>query len=286
MAAVKGWFDDSQTDGQIWAIAGYIGTIDNWASFEAAWPLALATHDVPYFHRREMGDPNGAFKKWFPAEEHEPELAAFQGDLAKVIGQSRLRAFGSITRIKDLKHFNAEHGLRLDAYALAAYGCMFVTGKEYIGQSVELVFDHVEKVKKKLATAQAYADSDHYYGPDGVFKKVNVLGLAEGCTFREVPAIQAADFWVWEWRKHQLKISDWYETEGLPEDWEARWLHMNRWLRQKFSAKAPLLRKSARALLERASFLGIIWDYKNLCDAHKARGGLWSEPSSKQRRPS
>jgi hypothetical protein len=55
-----------------------------------------------HFHRREMGKPNGPFKKWYPADQHEAELAAFQGDLAKVIGQSGLRAFGALVRIKDL----------------------------------------------------------------------------------------------------------------------------------------------------------------------------------------
>lgn len=273
---LKGYLDDSRTDGQIWAIAGYIGGDDNWASYEASWPLALGTHGAPYFHRREMGKPTGPFAKWYPAEQHEAELAAFQTDLAKVIGQSGLRAFGALTRIKDLDRFNAEQGLRLEAYPLAAYACMLLAGKEYPRQPVELIFDHVEKVTKKLGTANQYATSDNYYGPDGVFKKVAVMGLPEKMSFREVPAIQAADFWVWEWRKHQLKISDWFEHYNLPEDWDARWLHMQRWLQYK-----PIVaRKSARALLERAPFIGLIWDYKNLCDAHKARNGVWSLSSS------
>jgi hypothetical protein len=285
MAVIKGYFDDSQTTGQLWAVAGYLGDDQSWAQYEALWPLVLATHEVPYFHRREMSDPNGAFKKWYPAPEHEAELAAFQADLAKVIGQSGLKAFGSIVRIRDLNRFNAEHQLNLEPYSLAAYGCMLIIGKEHVGEPVELIFDHVEKVTSKLATAQEYADADRYYGPDGVFKKIALTGLPEELTAKEVIAIQAADFWVWEWRKHQLKIDGWHESMGQPEDWDARWVHMQQWMAQKFS-KEVMLRKSAKALLERAKFLGLIWDYKNLCDAHKARDEIWSQVSSGRRKSS
>ena len=67
--------------------------------------------------------------------------------------------------------FNTEHGLALQPYSLAAYGCMLIIGKEHVGHLVELIFDHVEKVELKLAIAREYADADHYYGPDGVFAK-------------------------------------------------------------------------------------------------------------------
>jgi hypothetical protein len=268
---LKGYFDDSQTTDRIWAIAGYVGDDHHWAEYKTLWPMVLATHDVPYFHRREMSKPNGAFKKWYPAHEHEPELAAFQGDLAKVIGQSGLRAFGSIVRLKDLNRFNAETGLRLDPYSLAAYGCMLIVGRDYLGHSVELIFDHVEKVESKLARARAYAEADHYYGPDGVFRKAVLAGLPEELTSKEVHAMQAADFWVWEWRKHQLKLDEWHEIEGRPSDFYQRWAHMQEW----FRSRPITLRKSAQALIERAPFIGIIWDYQQMCDAHQARDGLW-----------
>jgi hypothetical protein len=272
MAVLKGYFDDSQTTDRIWSIAGYVGDDPHWAEYEAMWPLVLATHDVPYFHRKEMSKPNGQFKKWYPAQEHETELAAFQGDLAKVIGRSGLKAFGSIVRIKDLNRFNAESGLRLDPYSLAAYGCMLIVGKDYLGHSVELIFDHVEKVDSKLAKARDYADADHYWSQDGVFEKVIIVGLPKKVTFKEVTAIQAADFWAWEWRKHQLKMDEWHEIEGKPSDFDQRWAHMQGW----FRTKPVIMRESARALLESSSFNGIIWDYQQMCDAHQARDGVWA----------
>jgi hypothetical protein len=67
----KGYFDDSQTSEEIWTIGGYVGGLLHWEAFEALWPLVLATHEVPYFHMREMADPRGVFSKWHPPEDHE-----------------------------------------------------------------------------------------------------------------------------------------------------------------------------------------------------------------------
>jgi hypothetical protein len=273
MALLRGYFDDSETSGEILALAGYVGGADNWAVYNHLWTRVLEKHGVPYFHRKELSEQNGVFAKWYPASEHEPELAAFQADLAEVIGKSELRAFGSLVRIKHLNRFNAEHGLQLDAYSLAAYGCMLVLGREHFGDVIELTFDNPSKISSKLQRAKAYAESDTYYGPDGVYKRTIPTEMSKGCTFKEVIGIQAADFWAWEWRKHQLKLRDWFDDEeGKPADWEARWGHMRMFIKDR-----PItLRKSAKALLENAPFVGLVWDSKNLCDAHKARGGVWA----------
>src|SRR5262249_81389 len=152
---------------EVWALGGYMGNPLSWEDFDNMWPMALANHDVPYFHMREMQDPNGVFAKWYPAKDHQAELADFFSGLAKRIYQSGLRSFCCLVRLKDLARFNAEHGLNLEPYALAAYGCMVLVGKDYKEHSVELVFDHVEKVTSKLAKAREYADTDTHYGPDG-----------------------------------------------------------------------------------------------------------------------
>jgi hypothetical protein len=148
---------------------------------------------------------------------------------------------------------------------------MLIVGKDYLGNPVELIFDHVEKVESKLAKARAYADADHYWGKGGVFEKVIPFGLPLKITFKEVAAIQAADFWVWEWRKHQLKIDKWHESEAEPCEFDWRWANLQGW----FRTKPITLRKSAQALVERATFIGIIWDYQQMCDAHQARDGVW-----------
>jgi hypothetical protein len=70
----KGWFDDTRTNGKIWSIGGYVGGLHRWEEFENSWPMALANHNVPYFHMREMADPSGPFAKWHPPEEHGASL--------------------------------------------------------------------------------------------------------------------------------------------------------------------------------------------------------------------
>jgi hypothetical protein len=62
----KGYFDDTQTSGKVWGIGGYVGGHLHWDHFDAMWPMILSTHEVPYFHMREMADPNGVFSKWHP----------------------------------------------------------------------------------------------------------------------------------------------------------------------------------------------------------------------------
>jgi hypothetical protein len=86
----KGYFDDSQSTGEVWALGGYMGNPLHWESFDTYWPMALTNAEVPYFHMREMADPNGIFAKWLPHEEHREEVANFFSDLAKVISHSML----------------------------------------------------------------------------------------------------------------------------------------------------------------------------------------------------
>jgi len=74
MAILKGWFDNSQTTGKVWAIGRYIGAEHRWAEFDRLWPLTLANHGVPYFHMKEMGKPRGVYSKWQPPQEHQGEM--------------------------------------------------------------------------------------------------------------------------------------------------------------------------------------------------------------------
>jgi hypothetical protein len=272
----RGYFDDTQTPGEIWSIGGYVGGEFQWEEFARSWPMALANHDVPYFHMREMADPRGPFAKWHPPEEHESARAAFFADLAKVIGRSGLTGFNCLVRLRDLARFNSEHGLNLQPYALAAYGCMTLVGKDYLGKSTELIFDHVEKVESKLAKARQYAESDYYYGPDGIFDSIVITGLPKKLTYREVPALQAADFWAWEYRKNHLNLGEWWALEERPQNWgDEQWEHMSQWVTDKFGSFEDATRKSLQELLRRSRFTCMIWHYGELCDAHKARRGVW-----------
>jgi hypothetical protein len=272
----KGYFDDSQTTGEVWGIGGYIGGFYQWEEFERRWPQVLAKHDVPYFHMREMQDPNGVYAKWYPEHEHRQEVASFMADIAEVIRESNLAGFSCLVRLRDLERFNAEKNLKLEPYALAAYGCMLLVGKDYLGHPTEMIFDHVEKVTKKLALAQDYADTDAYHNRDHVFETLATMGLPKGLTFRDVPGLQAADFWIWEMRKNHLKLDEWWRLEDRPQEWgDAQWEHMEQWVKRRYGGFEAATRKSAQALISHPNFTGIIWHYQELLEAHQARSGVW-----------
>ena len=176
MAAVRGWLDDSRRDA-IWCVGGYIGGDFHWEYFDEHWPIALRAAGVPYFHMKEMAKPNGTFAKWYPAQDHESELRTFFSSLTNVIAESHLFGILSVVRCTDLYRFNSERGLALEAYPLAAYGCMLLAARQHLrGMPIQLVFDKVEKVELKLATARAYAKSDNYW--HGECDAVTLTGLA------------------------------------------------------------------------------------------------------------
>jgi hypothetical protein len=267
---IKGWHDDSRQGG-VWCVAGFVGFIDQWDEFEQDWPLLLDTHQVPYLHMREMANPNGVYAKWHPPKEHYAEMAAFFADVAKIIGRTGLHAFGGIAREKDVERFNAEHGLNLQPYSLAAYGSMIGLYTRHPREPVELVFDHVEKIEHKLALTRDYADSDSHYAGD--FDQVVLTPLAkEFGGAKKVLPLQAADFFAWEWRKLQVDRAGWWDQPNKPEDWDDRWREFEAWM----DREKPRTRKSIMALMERTQFAGLIWDYDKLCEAHKVRGGVWA----------
>ncbi len=87
---------DDTRRGPVWAVGGYVGGEHRWEYFDNYWPMALANHDLPYFHMKEMRDPNGIFGKWCPPDDHREVLANFFSGLARVISQSKLVGVCSI----------------------------------------------------------------------------------------------------------------------------------------------------------------------------------------------
>jgi hypothetical protein len=276
-AQVKGYADDSRYNGRIWAVGGYAGHDAQWEQFERDWPRMLDKHDVPYFHMKEFADPSGVYKKWHPIKEHYGEIAMFFADMVQIISDCWLRGYWSITRVNDLAKFNADKGVKLEAYPLAAYGCMLGIAKDHHrGVTSEIIFDHVEKIHSKLATAFAYAETDNHYSM--IKEMVAPTPLNADLTFRQVRPLQAADFLIWEIQKNHRNIEDWFLLPDKPSDQDDREAHMDNWSMEKFGTLRPPARKSLEALMEHAAPpMGIIWDYDNLCQAHELRGGVWSQ---------
>jgi hypothetical protein len=198
MAVVSGYFDDSR-DGKVLTLAGYVGGEPHWEVFEEQWAAVLDRFEVPYFHMKEFGDPNGVYQKWLPAKDHYEEIKVFMAGLARAIGRSQLKGFGSILRLNDLDRFNAEKGQSLEPYPLAAYANMVWIGNANPKSVINLTFDRTEQISSKLKKAKSYADSDRYY--PGVANLIQLNPLNKGLTWRNVRPLQAADFIAWEIRK-------------------------------------------------------------------------------------
>jgi hypothetical protein len=271
VALISGYFDDSQSVGDLWGISGYVGYVNQWEYLERLWNKAMADHGVPYFHMREMNDPSGPFAKWLPPEDHEAEVIAFFTDLVGAIRKCGLRMFASAVWIKDLDRFNGEKGILLEPYPLAAFACMSQMAFHYNNVPVTAVFDRVEKVDDKLQKARAYGEWLR------LCDLITSVPLAKGLTSRDVPAMQAADFIAWEFRKALFKMKPWQELSGRPlGDREAQWLHYMEWTRET-TGRDPFLRKSLDALIAEMPTHAVVWDYHQISTTHDARGGIWTE---------
>lgn len=274
MAAIKGWMDDSRR-GPIWCVGGYLGGEHHWEYFEERWAQALKTATVPYFHMKETASPTGIYAKWHPPQDHQIEWADFLSSLARVISDSHIFGVLSVVRGHDLDRFNAERKLALEPYPLAAYGCMLLAARQNIpGLSVELIFDRVEKVERKLAVARDYAESDSYW--KGECDAVKVMGLDKITRLIDLQPMQAADFVAWEFRKHQERISDWYAAGDLSSDADEAWANLEQWILDNYGSHENAARKSVAALIEPQRFANLVWDYRTLNEVHQLRRGVWA----------
>lgn len=279
VALISGYFDDSQSTGAVWVLAGYVGYRNQWDYFEELWGGALDKHRVPYFHMREMAEPNGTFAKWIPPEDHQGEVIAFFKDLVGALGKCGLRSFTSAVWIDDVNRFNREKGVGLEPYPLAAYACMSNVALHYVDLPVTMTFDRVEKIDSKLAVARSYADSDKHLAP-GLCDRIVTTPLPKGVTSREVRPMQAADLIAWEYRNAFFKMRPWQLLADRPtDDREAMWQHYLQWTREA-TGRDPVLRKSLDALIAKMPSKGAVWDYHQICTTHEAKLGIWSKPAS------
>jgi hypothetical protein len=275
VAALSGSFDDSQ-DGEgkdLWVVAGYVGYASQWDHFERLWKAALDRHEVPYFHMKEMNDPAGPFAKWLPPQDHKDEVIAFFKDLVAAILKCMLFMTSSAVWIRDLERFNQDTGLAIEAYPLAAYTCMMNMAIQYSRLPITAVFDRANQIQSKLDKARAYAKADHRVTI--AFDSIAIFPLQEPLTVRDVPALQAADFIAWELRKEHYKMREWQLSNRPLTDRLTQWWDYLEWTRQ-LTGSDPVLRRSLNALIENNSRVrGLVWDYQQLEDANKAKGGVW-----------
>src|SRR6185437_16402000 len=114
------------------------------------------------------------------------------------------------------------------------------------GFPTELVFDHVQQLPSKLAKARDYIDSCPVSRQQ--CERVVAIPLPEKITARELPAMQAADLLVAEFRQHHERVSEWFDTrrEAFP-DIERGWEDLQEWILAKYGTFERSVRKSAVA---------------------------------------
>jgi len=278
---MRGYFDDSCTDGEVLAIAGFVGIERKWKRFDKLWPALLARHSVPYAHMKEMSSPSGPFAKWLPAKDHIDELKGYFSDMVGTLNSCKFDPFGSIVRIKDLQKFNSEKGLALDPYALAVYACVIQIKKRYFAPIINLFFDRFDQAQSRINKGFEYAKTDRTHV--GVTELVEAMPIHDGLTFRRVLPIQAADFLVWEIRKHSFQQNEWWDRLNVPTMARSeRFESYQNWSREKYGTNLPPARKTLKALVGNNKLTGLMWDYPGLCLAHEARGGVWTRASAEQ----
>jgi len=161
MADFIGYLDDSGDDGgrhNAVVIAGYLAPQDAWYRFECGWRAALQKLQVPYFHMKEIAKPTGCLAK-FSGKQNEPARSAFFQDLIQVIKDAGLTGVGALVRLPDLRDFNTEKSLHLEAMPLALYGCMAELYSVHRDETIELVLDRFDKAPRAVEVATEYARS-------------------------------------------------------------------------------------------------------------------------------
>lgn len=300
MAALKGYFDESgkEDDPQFAdsaiCVGGWVTTADSWLDIEARWAAVLdrPEFNVPYFHMKEFAHskPGSPFETW---KDDEPRRAAFVAALAGVIRQSDLAGAGAIVRVPDLLRFNRAYGLDLQAYPLGVYGTLIELSRRYRGVTVETLWDKVDRHNALMQMARDYADSDR--ANPGCGDNVQINPLEKALSAKDVPALQVADFAVYELLKSHRDKNDWFKNEEpfvRPMDWFKSqftwWLNRAQSTRQ--NTAWPDERRSYLALFggplvgegHVRPMEGRTWTYNALVKCHCDRRGIWSAASARE----
>lgn len=250
MGVLRAYFDDSgdpsDSDLSACALAGYVGTFESWNFFEPEWREALDRHGAPYFHMNELGHLDGELGKKFGGRENEAARNAFFEDLIKVICNAGLVGFAAVVLKDDLRRFNNERRLRLNAISLCIFACMNEIFCTFKNDLIEMRIDGFDKATSKIEAAVQIAKS-HPSGDASEHIDVNVL--SGGFSFKNVLPIQAADFLAYEGLKYNAK--------------------------RDLTLDPPKQRISFRFLTEACDVTGSVWNYELLNELHEVRDGSW-----------
>jgi len=278
MAVLKGYFDDSgDTSLPALSVAGYVGTDRLWEVFERQWSAALALHEIPYFHMKEISDPRSPMYRFY-GPENQTKLGALLGDLATALNRCwvlrEFAAMGCVVPIGALKLFNEARGRSIQALPLAIFTCDVHMQVYFEGKTVEAMVDRITKPEKNISLAKEYLTTS-----PTMKGKPNLTALfpAKGdLNAKNVQPLQAADFAAWEIRKKYERLDPFFKSVDLSHvQSNAEYVYeYEDWL-DKSGLPFPDERKSLTALGDATTFKSVIWTYEVLCDEDDRRDGKW-----------
>lgn len=300
MAAItyRGTFDESG-DGDdpvhsCASIGGYLGSVDAWDGFEIEWQRVLDKFEIPYLHMKEFGKPNGPYAHLIK----DPSRMAKMFDrFVEVIGSGDLIAFAAVVRIKDLQNFNRDYGQNIKWYPLALHHCLGEISLQFPDVMMDIRIDHISRPHAMIAKAIEYMAGQPLH-PECYHNVKNFLGIAPlqaGLSFRNVRALQAADFLAWEARK-SVHIKDDYFSNLKPKRTQDEWyFDLILWsIREQIKGEITVYkpgatigelrhlpieeRKSYASLIEKSPIKGGILDCHYMNEQNRLRNGIWSYP--------
>jgi hypothetical protein len=282
VAVIRAYFDNSgtQDDPQhSWlTVGGYLANEGGWETFESAWAANLAAFDLPYLHMKEFAHFLPPFEKF---KTDEASRRRFLTGCVKAVESAHPRPICHGIRLPDVQRFNSEFGRKVDAVSFCLY-LSYIDIREAYGANnrVELILDKIEKPHLRLHKANEYARTDTFYGAKygDVSSTVDARPLKEEESFINVLPIQAADFLVWELRKSNENLNDWYNVRD-PNLTVSEWLND---LARFNLAKHGMFFKERQSLLaldQAAPSEGFAIDYKALLLAEKYHPNGWGDLS-------
>jgi hypothetical protein len=293
----RGWFDESgdQEDPRhtCASMAGYIGAVESWDRFETEWQGVLDEFQIPYLHMKEFGKPIGPYADLMKDSARDAMLTRS----AEVIGVCGLSAFAAVVRTDDLRRFNRETGLQIEAYPLALHHLLGEIALRFSGKMMDLAVDRVARPYAKIDKAFEYMAA-HPLHPEchEIAKNFGLAPLQKGLTFRNVRAMQAADFLAWETRK-SVHVKDDYFRNLKPDRTQDEWYFdlllwsIRRQARGEVTVHKPGSTigevrnlpidesQSYDSLSEITPITGSILDYHYMSGQNHLRGGIWSYPT-------
>lgn len=273
MAVLKAYFDDSgdetNPNDTICSLGGYVGTVEAWQNCEIKWIEVLRNFGLPYLHMADFNAYEDAFAPLRGKDEDRRELLR---RLIMVIRDCKLAGIMSVIRLTDLRRFCETKGIAIDAYALNLYVCMAEINRWWPQDAAEVWLDRVTKPHLRVAKAIRYAQTDPEYAACAVSVAPNPLPPA--LSFKNVPAIQAADFLAWESRKDILFKDDWFASRKSGDDFDVWMRDQYQWAKER-GANFPHNRRSFDVLVRSSVRSGYVWSTREIGLIHNFRRGIW-----------